>query len=186
MEMPDAPTDASIARVSKLNKGYALLLDLLKDEARVSQVLAIKNAPPGIRSLLRRISSTASTNRDSIGKLLGKDPAIAPTGLGLPSIEVDARDHIAEDQTSVLLTSSGEMFVFRILLTQDRASAYAAALATSLANLDPNVARRDLCNAIARDWEVLGDDVRQHLRHPKGSPPAAKKTTELVPGTPSP
>ena len=180
------PTDASVGRISELNKGYALLLDLLKDEARVSQILAIKNASPGVRSLLKRISSTASANRDEIDKLLGETPALAPTGLGLPSIEVAARDRIAEDQTSVLLTSSGETFALRILLTQDRASGYASALASSLANLDPNVARRDLCKAIARDWGVLGDDVRQHLRHLGGAKPATKKATKLVPGTPSP
>ena len=88
------PTDASIGRVAELNRGYAILLDLLKDEARVSQVLAIKNASPGVRSLLKRISATASTNRISVEKLLDQAPALAPTGLGLPSIEVDARNRI--------------------------------------------------------------------------------------------
>ena len=182
----DAIVSEAAGRVAELNHGYALFLQVLKDQARVSQVLAVKSASPGLRALLKRISASAQAQVDEIEQMLALPPALAPANTALPSIEVAARDRIEEDQTATILTSGGDAFAFEVLLSQARATAYASALATSLKNRDTNARRRETCKAIAGDWNMLGETVRSQLRALGSSPEAQKAPRPVVPGTPSP
>ena len=181
--------DQAVGRIAELDHGYALLLGLLKNEARVSDVLILKSASAPVEAVLRRISAAAKQQRSDLEGLLGGVPALSPSSDGLPAIETDARGRIEETQTSVLLLANGKEFELRILLTQDKAAGYASALATSLANRDPNRKRRDLCTAIARDWDGLGADVRSQLAPAssgENSRERPRKNTTFIPGTPSP
>ena len=182
----DAIVSEAAGRVAELNHGYAILLQVLNDQARASQVLAVKSASPGLRTLLKRISAAARAQVDEIERMLSLAPPLAPTNTTLPSIEVAARDRIEEEQTSQLLTTGGDAFAFDVLVAQARATTYASALATSLGNRDTNAKRRDVCKAIARDWNMLGKTVRSQLRAIGDPSGTARKTRPVVPGTPSP
>ena len=67
-----------------------------------------------------------------------------------------------------------------------KAGDYAAALANSLAQRDPSGARRKACSALAKDWSLLGRNVRAQLRRLAPVETDAAASTRVVPGTPTP
>ncbi len=159
----DRPFEATEAGASSLARGHALLAGLLADESRLADILVLKSPRGGIANVVRRISSRAKADLKSIRSMATLPPAIEGTEDGLPLIEVDARDRIADQQAATLLLSGGRRFERALLLTQEKATGYAAALAASLAQADPNESRRQAFEEMSEAWARLGDDVRAWL-----------------------
>ena len=147
----------------RLDHGYALLMGLLADEARVADILAIKSTSSATEKILRAISSEATEGAADLDALLLKAPPIELGGTGLPLLEIDARNRLTNQETVGLLLSSGSTFEIRILLTQEKASGYVAALAEGLASADSNPERRDRLSKMSRRFLGLNAEVRQRL-----------------------
>ena len=159
----DRPLETTEAGASSLAQGHALLAGLFADESRLADILVLKSPRGGIAEVVRRISSRAKADLKSMRSMATLPPAIEGTEDGLPLIEVDARDRIADQQAATLLLSGGRRFERALLLTQEKATGYAAALAASLARADPNESRRQAFAEMSEAWTGLGDDVRAWL-----------------------
>jgi hypothetical protein len=147
-------TDAPEQAVARLDHGYGLLYDLLSDESQVSDLLAIKNATEPTAALLKDISATAARAQETIRAMQSGNPPLSLESTGLPLVEVDARNRIANSQTTGLLLAFGS-FELKILLTQRSACEYAWALADSLAAIDPNETRAKALSQIAVEFDDL-------------------------------
>jgi len=164
LDAPFAAADGAIdAEDRRLDHGYALLLDLLADEMKVADVLAIKSPSEATATVLRDIAAAAKDGAADLRLLLDDPPRISPHVDGLPIIETDARNRIANRETIGLLLAGGETFERRILLTQDKACGYLSALAASLATADPSPARRDLLEALAAGFDRLAARIRSRI-----------------------
>jgi hypothetical protein len=160
----DRPLDvAEPGGEATLAHGYALLLDLLDDEAKVDGILAIKSPRAGIADLLRRISSEATAGAAFLRSHLADSPAVDPATTGLPRLEDDARRRIEKDETPGLLLSGGRRFETRMLLTQQKAAQYAGALCAGLAAADPNQTRADELRAMSDRWNAMERESRAWL-----------------------
>lgn len=160
----------------RLSHGYALLLDLLDDEVRVDGILAIKSPRPGVADLLRHIALEAKVNREHLQPLLAESPVIDRAATALPLIERDTRRRIEIAETPGLLMAGGRNFETRMLLTQQKAAQYAAALCRSLATADPNRRRADLLTVMAHHWQGLEGEIRSWITVVETAPPAAPET----------
>ena len=166
-----ARTDGAIdAEDHRLDHGYALLLDLLAEESKVADVLVIKSPSEATATLLRDISTSATAGEEGLRRLLAGPPAISTGTDGLPIIETDARNRIANRETVALLISGGRSFERRILLTQDKACGYVAALAASLATADPASERRARLKTLSATFDRLAARVRSRLALSPGMP----------------
>jgi hypothetical protein len=164
LDAPFAAADGAIdAEDRRLDHGYALLLDLLADEMKVADVLAIKSPSEATATVLRDIAAAAKDGEADLRLLLEDPPRISTDVDGLPIIETDARNRIANRETIGLLLAGGETFERRILLTQDKACGYLSALAASLATADPSPARRDLLEALAAGFDRLAARIRSRI-----------------------
>lgn len=174
LNAPFAAADGAIdAEDLRLDHGYALLLDLLADESKVADILAIKSPSEPTAVLLRDISAAAKAGEAGLRPLLSGPPAISTETTGLPIIETDARNRIANRETVALLLAGGDSFERRILLTQDKACGYLAALAASLATADPESDRRERLEALSSTFDRLAARVRDRLEVSPVGPPAA-------------
>lgn len=163
----DTPEDEAV----RLDHGYGLLYDLLGDEAKVSEILAIKNASAATTALLEDISTTAASAIETIDEMQSSAPPVDLSVTGLPLLETDARNRIANAQTALLLLAFGS-FELKILLTQQMACKYAWAIASSLATVDPNADRAEAVSKIATEFNDLYKRVMQQLSVPMESEPA--------------
>ena len=148
--------------VDQLDHGYAILIDLLSDEAKVSEILAIKSCSAETADILTDISKAAKDGMARIESLSSAKPAISPESTGLPLLETDTRNRIANQQTVLLLMAMGS-FEVRVLLTQDKACGYASALCESLAVSDPNKERSQEMKELASTFADLGTRVYQRF-----------------------
>lgn len=148
---------------TRLDHGYGTLLALLRDEARLKQILIIKSPTADIADLLRRISDQAKNDARRLELLFAEDPMVDTSSTGLGVIETDVRSRIAEKEAAALIFAGGRAFELRILLTQEKAASYAAALAASLSKADPQPSRRNVLGAMSREWKELGDEIRGWL-----------------------
>lgn len=146
----------------QLDHGYAILIDLLSDEAKVSEILAIKSCSAETADILKAISKAAKDGMARIESLSSAKPAINPESTGLPLLETDTRNRIANQQTVLLLMAMGS-FEVRVLLTQDKACGYASALCESLAVSDPNKERSQEMKDLASTFADLGTRVYQRF-----------------------
>lgn len=149
---PDSDTPERVE--ARLGHGYSILFDLLGKEAMVGDILVIKKASDSTAALLKDISATSARARNTIESMRAGAPPLDLTMTGLPSVETEARNRIANAQTRTLLTAF-DSFELKILLTQQSACEYAWALATSLAAVDPNEARSKTMSLIAKEFEAL-------------------------------
>lgn len=173
LDAPFASADGAIeAEDRRLDHGYALLLDLLADEMKVADVLAIKSPSEPTASLLRDIAASARAAMEALQPLLADPPTICTEADGLPIIETDARNRIANRETIALLLAGGETFERRILLTQDKACGYVSALAAGLATADPAPGRRQRLEALAEDFDRLAARVRARISIATAAPTA--------------
>ncbi|MBL9141520.1 MAG: hypothetical protein JNK53_06600 [Phycisphaerae bacterium] len=150
--LPDS--DMAEPELARLDHGYGLLDELLTNEAKVADILKIKGASEATKALLKDISATATKAAETIRERQSDAPPVNLTVTGLPLLETDARNRIANSQTAILLLAFGS-FDFRILLTQQSACQYAWALASSLAAVDPNSARAEAMSKIAAEFDAL-------------------------------
>ena len=146
----------------QLDHGYAILIGLLSDEAKVSEILAIKSCSPETADIIKAISKAAQDGMERIESLASAKPAISPESTGLPLLETDTRNRIANQQTVLLLMAMGS-FEVRVLLTQDKACGYASALCESLASSDPNQERSREMKDLAATFADLGNRVYQRF-----------------------
>lgn len=146
----------------QLDHGYAILIDLLSDEAKVSEILAIKSCSPETADILKSISKAAKDGLAKIERLSSEPPVVNPESTGLPLLETDTRNRIANQQTVLLLMAMGS-FEVRVLLTQDKACGYASALCESLATSDPNSERSAEMKRLATTFADLGNRVYQRF-----------------------
>lgn len=167
----------------RLDRGYGTLLALLKDEARVEQILIIKSPATGVADLLRRISRQARDDAQRLERLFAEKPAVDTSSTGLGVIESDVRRRIADQEATALVFAGGRSFELRILLTQDKAASYAAGLAASLSKADPQPSRRNVLGVMSRDWKEIGDEIRGWLevravsdRNPEDPVPGVNQT----------
>ncbi len=143
------PLDSTMpeAAAATLDHGYTLLTELLQNESQVTLLFSIKHGDKKVQSLLTRISDTAASTRTALIALVAKQPPITISGNGLPLIEQSTRNALSNSTAAALLLA-GDSFELQLLLSQDKACSYAAALCTALAEADANVARSDvLANA---------------------------------------
>lgn len=160
-DVDDPPTSGAAS--TSLDHGYTLLLDLLRDEARVDQALLVKSPRGEIEDLLREIARQALSDRQRIETMLDADPSIRPGATGLPAIELDARNRIRNRETPGLLLAGGRNFETRMLLTQQKALQYLWAISKSLSVADPDRTRAAELRAMSARWSVLEDRARKWL-----------------------
>lgn len=151
----EAPTDS-------LDHGYSILMSLLEDEAKVDQLLAIKSASKETSEIITDISNTAISGMAEIRAMATKAPVINLEATGFPIIEVDSRNRIANQQTATLLLA-GKTFELKVLLTQDKAMGYAAALCESLSIADGNSYRSKEMRALGDRFTALNASVLARL-----------------------
>lgn len=164
-------SDAAEPEVVRLDHGYGLLYELLGNESKVADILAIKGASEPTKELLKDISATAKRAAETIRATQSAAPSVILTVTGLPLLETDARNRIANSQTAVLLLAFGS-FDLRILLTQQSACQYAWALASSLAAVDPNSDRAAAMSAVAAEFDALNKRVLALLAAVQAPAPA--------------
>lgn len=139
---------------ARIDHGYGLLFDLLTNESKVADILAIKSASEPTTALLKDISMTAADAVETMQTMKSGTPPLDLTATGLPLVEIDARNRIANAQTASLLMAF-DSFELKILLTQRSACEYAWALASSLAAIDPDEARAEAMSKVAARFEEL-------------------------------
>ncbi len=157
------PTAAEPTQDRSLDQGYAILLGLLADEARLDGLLALKSPRPGVASIIRTIADTAREDRAWLTSRLSSPPQVDPRSTDLPALESEARRRIERAETPNLLLSGGRTFETRVLLTQQKATQYAGALCAGLAELDPDAERSAGLKAMAGRWEDLERTIRRWI-----------------------
>ena len=115
------------------NQGLALLYDLLNSESQVAQIFTIKSASDPVKAVVNDIQAAAKDGAAMLKARAKADAFVNLTDTGLPNVEVQTRKRIAWATTGQLLLASGEQFELDLLLTQTKATNYAASLAATLA-----------------------------------------------------
>ncbi|MCH2161330.1 MAG: hypothetical protein MK085_05605 [Phycisphaerales bacterium] len=163
----------------QLDHGYGLLVGLMGDESKVADILAIKSPSSETAEILVAISEASKKGLEMITANAGAAPAVLVNANGLPLIETDARNRISNSVTLSLLLAGGRNFEVQILLTQDKACGYAAALCESLANADPNRDRASKVGDLGARYAELGKKVQGRLTIV--APPKAKDDVKSKP-----
>ncbi|MDP7028608.1 MAG: hypothetical protein QF733_00115 [Phycisphaerales bacterium] len=152
----------STAASATLGHGYGLLLPVLQDESSATLIFGVKHGSPPLQALVRRISdASANAHRDLLAMLPDPPPLKAGSD-GLPLIEVSTRNHMANQEAAGLLLA-GKQFNRRMILAQQKACAYIAALADTLSKADPNAERSALMAAVAREFSQFDGELRDML-----------------------
>jgi hypothetical protein len=138
-----------------LSEGYAILQDLMRQEARVRGVLAIRTLTPESKSILNAIAEAAEDLLQVLEGFAKKDPALFGQDRGLPVAENLAREAIAGEVTRSILYGNQERFRKELLLSQIQATEYTRYLLTSLAELETNAERRTLLKNKSLVWKTL-------------------------------
>ena len=139
--------------VSTRNNSYSLLHQLLAEQKNVSLLRFIKNEPPDVSNLVKKIAATSGTGAALLEKFARDDPAISLDDIRLPPGEVATRDAIAATKEKELLGQSGGTFELTLLLTQTEALSYGWHLAEVTAANEPQPDR-------ARALAGIGDDMK--------------------------
>ena len=145
-----------------LDHGYSILMSLLKDEAKVDQLLAIKSASKETAQILRDVSQASIAAMAEIRAMASKTPVVRLDETGFPVVEVDSRNRIANQQAATLLLA-GSTFELKVLLTQEKAMGYAAALCQSLAVADGNGYRSEAMGVLGDTFTALNASVLARL-----------------------
>lgn len=142
-----------------LGHGYALLAQLLHDESDVTLIFGVKHAPEEVQSLLRQVADTAASTRRQLMDLRAELPAVAMDHTGLPLIEVSAR-HTLANSTAASLLLAGRSFEIQLLMSQEKACSYAAALCGALAVADTNVQRSLVLDRAGKAFHEYAAQIR--------------------------
>ncbi len=145
--------DSSEVRVR--NEGYSLLYRLLSDEGNVDKILYVKSADKPIADFIKEIAATYRDSAEQLKRFQESDPALdVKMKLVLPEIDEKARGAIAFATAKELLTSSGEEFERRLLLTQVSATNYGTHLSRVLLDRETDPQRKAYLENLA---ERCGD-----------------------------
>jgi hypothetical protein len=160
--LASGPLDADESQQA-LNQGYTLLHTLMADQSNLDMILMLKSPSPTTRQLVRHIAELCRGVRGELASWSQADPTLSFNGDGLPLVEQNARIAMGNESARVLLASSGDNFELRLLLTQDSATGYAAAVARQLAQLDDNPERSSRLTEIAEQFTALNQRVLDRL-----------------------
>jgi hypothetical protein len=138
-----------------LSEGYAILQDLMRQEARVRGVLAIRTLTPESKSILNAIAVAAEDLLEDLASFAKQDTSLLGQDRGLPTVEKLVRDAIAGEVTRSILYGNQERFRKELLLSQIQATEYTRYLLTSLAELETNAERRALLKNKSLVWKTL-------------------------------
>jgi hypothetical protein len=156
---PDVAADAAVVVDPSLSQGYSLLHHLMSQQANVDKILILKSASDPVKTLVRAIAAESAQARDRLAELMRGDGQLKLGDTGLPALEQAARDRIEGATARSLLTSGGAAFQTRLLMTQQSATEYAAALAHSLAAREQQPQRREQLQQMAARFDELHTQV---------------------------
>ncbi len=139
--------------------GYALLYQLMADEADVDKLLIIKSPAEPLPALLKNIAATAAAVVKEMNAWEAADPSLNLTDTGLPKVEVQTRSSIADMRTEQLLLHGGTYFENVLIETQASATNYAWHLAKVLARDEPDPARAQALAQWRDQWEALSEQI---------------------------
>ena len=139
----------------QLNAGYALLYDVLKEEAKVSEILKIKHCNADLAVLLEDISNLSKEAVQQLDKYKAEDPSLEMDNEYLPAIEVSARNSIQNATTVSLLLPGRERFNELMSISQFSAMRYSRYLAVALRTADSNVIRSTWLGDLATNLSEL-------------------------------
>lgn len=149
---------------TEVKNGYALLYALASDEAQVNLVFVIKKGSPALRNALEKIAQEAKELKEDLESLREEDGS-APFGPnGLPAIEVATRALIRNEKRNRILSGGPGVFERELLLSQCEALTYGMSLLHTVAEKDPNAARRELLKRHAEKWRVLRRETSRLLQ----------------------
>ncbi len=149
--------------VSEKSEGYAILYDLVSDEKHISKLSIIKRERPEFKSLIKRIAVAAKETATGFEAFAKKDPQLNLKVTHLPMAEQKARDSISSQMGKQILTSSGDPFESKLLMTQVEGLNYAAHLAQVLAEMETDLTRKQFLEKAAQKFTGLHDEVYQML-----------------------
>ena len=125
----------------QLNAGYALLYKVMKEEAKVSEILKIKHSDAELAKLLEDISKLSKEVVQKLDSYKAEDPSLQMDNEYLPAIETSARNSIKNATTVSLLLPGKERFNELMSISQFSAMRYSRYLALTLHTADSNAAR---------------------------------------------
>ncbi len=156
----DAPEQP--AATATLGHGYGLLMPLLQSESSATLIFGVKHGSDALQALVRRISDAAANAQRSLAALLANPPALDSKADGLPLIEVSTRNLMTNQEAAGLLLAGAE-FQRRMILAQQKACAYIAALANTLSEADPNAERSALLTTLSEQFAAFDAELRGML-----------------------
>lgn len=149
---------------ARAGHGYALLHQLLGQEAKVSMLLIIKSERKELGKLIDAISETTGNAAKQLEELADAAPPVDLRDTGLPGDEVRARESIASTRRDRLLAAEGRELELELLLSQNEALTYGVALTDVLARNESNEARLAFVRALWKDLSRLQQEVLAMLR----------------------
>ena len=157
------PLPADAGPEVQRNAGYTNLLSVLKDESSVAGLLSIKTVQPETADLIKMIARKAGAAAQALEKLFADPPPITIGNSGLPVVEIEARTWIANRTTVALLGNDGARLEYNLLLSQQKATDYIAALCAGLLKDEPSEARRTVLRSVKQEFIDLNTAVFNRL-----------------------
>jgi hypothetical protein len=148
------------------NAGYSLLYGLLCRQQDVDEALWLHNVDPPAAAAIKEIARTCGEARQQLRAFARGDAGLQLKTPTLPKVEQETRDAIASTETRVLLTSAGDTFRLRLLLTQNKSMEYASHLAGVLARNEPSRDRREYLEGLSQKLDALNDKMIHLLTVP--------------------
>ena len=146
--------------------GYALLYAILGQEAKVSQLLVIKQDREALGGVIEAIADTCGAAHERLEKLAERSPRLDLVDTGLPKDELRTRELIGDLRRDLLLAAKGPELELQLLLIQNEALTYAATLADTLSRSESDPERLAFVRALWKDLTRLLSDVQALLRRP--------------------
>jgi len=160
-----APPMKTASGSNQVRVGTCILLyQLLEQQKNVSKLLIIKRERPDLKDLIKRIASASAAGAKTLETYAKQDSNLSLKQSLLPPGEAATRDAIASTRTKELLTTSGDEFELRLLMTQSEALTYAWHLAKVAAASETNPARARKLNALSEEMKILQAEVIALLR----------------------
>jgi hypothetical protein len=141
------------------NEGYSLLYKLMLDESQVGGIFIIKHADDSVGGVVKEIGLAAKDAQKQLHDFPNPTNRIEFDVLDLPRVEQDARDLESKEQEKQLLTSSGQTFELRLLLTQIQAMGYVVNLCKALVMVEDDPGHINFLNSLSKQC----DDFRTRM-----------------------
>jgi hypothetical protein len=144
--------------------GYALLVNLLDQEARLDGLLEIKSLPSETVAIIQAIATDASEGARALKATADEPPPMDWSSEGLPTTEIQARNFIAGRTSLRLLSTSGSECELELVLSQLTATEYIIALTAALTDQAVSVSRRTILKGIGSSFHAHHEALRARLR----------------------